>query len=343
MKLAIIALVLAVSLAQTEAYWGYGYGGLYGGYYGGLYGGLYGGYWGGLYGGYGYGYWGKRDVTPPTEVLNRTECIFSNETRMLSCHGPRGIVECSTEVTWTEQFDFRMFGLGLYTPAPSPMKYRVLPRKLDNSGWESASYTVDGQRKYASLYSEGSESGLRVVNRECFVKLIDLIALSNRRELVEVESEQVYVIGDLMWVARMPSEKEEKSVAERDEETRDSEKKSFEERYLPERDEEDDEPRSYEERKSEEFFEKKDMELRKTWENRDDETVKSMLRRLMSETNINTMKTASLKRSIDEIAREMRMMKNMPTDKRTKQAFKRSFKTSSDSQMMRDSKDFSTM
>jgi len=43
--------------------------------------------------------------------------MFSNETRMLSC---------------PEQFNFRMFRLGLYTPAPSPMRYRVLPRKLDN-------------------------------------------------------------------------------------------------------------------------------------------------------------------------------------------------------------------
>lgn len=215
MKVAIIALVLAVSLAQTEAYWGYGYGGLYGGLWGGLYGGLYGGYYGGLYGGYGYGYWGKREVAPPTEILERTECIYSKETRILSCHGPSGIVECGSEITWAEPIEYQMFSIGLYTDAPSPMKYRIMPRKIDNSGWESASYLLDGEKKYASLYlNEERESGLKITDKVCFQKLVDLLALSKRRELVEVESEQVYVIGDLMMAEKMPVE-EEKSKSER--------------------------------------------------------------------------------------------------------------------------------
>lgn len=218
MKVAIIALVLAVSLAQTEAYWGYGYGGLYGGLWGGLYGGLYGGYYGGLYGGYGAGWWGKREVAPPTEVLERTECIYSMEAKTLSCHGPSGIVECNTDMTWTEPIEYQMFSLGLYTEAPTPMKYRIMPRKIDNSGWESASYMLNGEKKYASLYlDEERESGLKVTDKVCFQKLVDLLALSKRRELVEVESEKVYVIGDLMVAKKMPvREVEEETKSERD-------------------------------------------------------------------------------------------------------------------------------
>jgi len=236
MKVAIIALVLAVSLAQTEAYWGYGYGGLYGGLWGGLYGGLYGGYYGGLYGGYGYGYWGKREVSPPTEILERTECIYSIETRMLSCHGPSGIVECSTELTWTEPIEFQMFSLGLYTEASSPMKYRIMPRKVDNSGWESASYLLDGEKRFASLYlNEDRESGLKVTDAVCFQKIVDLLALSKRRELVEVDSEQVYVIGDLMVAKKMPvEEREEETKAQRDIEIEDEDDEEYTKRSVGE-------------------------------------------------------------------------------------------------------------
>jgi hypothetical protein len=215
MKIALIALVLVASLAQTEAYWGYGYGGLYGGLWGGMYGGLYGGMYGGLYGGYGYGFWGKRDVAPPTEILNRTECIYSKEAEMLSCHGPTGIVECKTEITWTTPVDFQMFSLGLYKEASVPMKYRIMPRKIDNSGWESGMYKLNGEKKWASLYVEDEiESGLEVDDKECFQRLVDLLAMSNRKELCEVESEEVYVIGDLMIAKKMPIE--EREAEERD-------------------------------------------------------------------------------------------------------------------------------
>lgn len=214
MKVALIALVLVVSLAQTEAYWGYGYGGMYGGMWGGMYGGLYGGMYGGLYGGYGGGYWGKREVAPPTEILNRTECIYSMEQTILSCHGPSGIVECLTETTWSTPVEYQMFALGLYkdlsAESTTSMKYRVIPRKIDNSGWESGLYELNGEKKYASLYSgEQIESGLKVQDKECFSKIVDLLAMSNRKELVEVVSDEVYIIGDLMVAKKMPVEEEE--------------------------------------------------------------------------------------------------------------------------------------
>lgn len=209
MKFALAALVLVAALAQTEAYWGYGYGGMYGGLWGGLYGGMYGGYYGGLYGGYGYGYWGKREITPPQEVLNRTECIWTRESEVLSCHAPSGIVECHTELTWTLPIEYQMFSLGLYTEAPMPMMWRILPRKIDNTGWESGKYmSNDNTMKYASLYNseELLEKGLRIRSEVCFQRMIDLIATSARRELVEVEGEKLYVVGDLMMAKEMPTE-----------------------------------------------------------------------------------------------------------------------------------------
>ncbi len=70
----------------------------------------------------------------------------------------------------------------------------------------------------------------------------------------------------------------------------------------------------------------------------ENENVKEILRCLLSETNINTMKTASLVRSIDEVTEQMRLMKRClsiknsinskvnadfpPTDKSTKKTKK---------------------
>merc|ERR1719215_1966859 len=116
MKFAIVALVVALSMTQSaDAFWGYGYGG--------------------LYGGYGYGFWGKRDVAPPTSILNRTECVYNQDEDLLSCHGASGVVECKTEMINAHPIEFSVFGLGLLEESENEaIKYNIIPRKVDNSG-----------------------------------------------------------------------------------------------------------------------------------------------------------------------------------------------------------------
>lgn len=211
MKIALVALVLALSLIETEAYWGYGYGGLYGGGYGGLYGGLYSGLYGGLYGGYGLSYWGRRsaDEKVPEQILNRTECAYVVESGLISCHGPSGIVECETQMTWKHPIDFQLYGIGLFEEGKfmseeteTEYRFRIFPRKLDNSGWERGTYRENGVETFASLYfseSAGYE-GLRVKDSKCFFKFATLMNKSARKELSTIsgESKPVTIFGDMI-------------------------------------------------------------------------------------------------------------------------------------------------
>jgi len=229
MKLALIACLLAVSVISSEAYWGYGYGGLWGGMYGGMYGGLWSGYYGGLYGGYGYGYWGKRHTTvaPPQDLKNRTECVFLTTKGVLSCHGPEAMVECPANQTLLNSEQYEMFTIGLFADSETTLRYRIIPRRLDNSGWTKGEYTTG---HFATLYSNGSEClGLDVIETECYQRLVStVLSKSLRREktFVDDETEPVVVIGDLMIAKDLPEDfVHEKRMEEREFE----EKRRFEE------------------------------------------------------------------------------------------------------------------
>jgi len=220
MKLALIACLLAVSVISSEAYWGYGYGGLWGGMYGGMYGGLWSGYYGGLYGGYGYGYWGKRHTTvaPPQDLKNRTECVFLTTKGVLSCHGPEAMVECPANQTLLNSEQYEMFTIGLFADSETTLRYRIIPRRLDNSGWTKGEYTTG---HFATLYSNGSEClGLDVIETECYQRLVStVLSKSLRREktFVDDETEPVVVIGDLMIAKDLPEDfVHEKRMEERE-------------------------------------------------------------------------------------------------------------------------------
>jgi len=204
MKLALIACLLAVSVISSEAYWSYGYGGLWGGLYGGLYGGLWNGYYGGLYGGWGYGYWGKRDaeMMPPQHLKNRTECVFLSSKKMLSCHGPESMLECPAMQTLPNTENYEMFGLGFY--AGKSDMFRIIPRALDNSGWNTGLYDAEAM-KYATLSTSDEFLGVKVTDVKCFDRMVETIfSASNRNEMTFVGGESVRVFGDLMIAKDLP-------------------------------------------------------------------------------------------------------------------------------------------
>jgi hypothetical protein len=205
MKVAIIALVLAVSLAGTEAFWGWG--GMYGGMMGMGYGMM-----GMGYGMYGMGMWGKRGSAEKPVMdeitkmaLKRTECVFTNETNMLSCRGPTGVVECQVE--HYHHSDYKMFGISQVSE--SPVSYELVPRKLDNSAWEWL--MVDGKKVKLSLWSsEYKGFGLRVEENVCFDKMTALLKSSVRNEKIFIGSQQTYILGDLIVADKLPNISEEK-------------------------------------------------------------------------------------------------------------------------------------
>lgn len=204
MKVAIIALLLTVSLAYTQCQvptgsWG-GYGGV------GVYGGVYGLGYSGLLGSYhNLGFYGKRSgaESPETsedahmlKVAERTECVYTKDSGMLSCHGPTLIVECETILNW----DNKAVEFSLYGIAKSDKMFRIIPRKLDNSGWSTEDNVY--------VYMKGEKNilnGLAIKEMECYAKLNELFEDSVRNEKVYLsEKEIVHIIGDLMVADKMP-------------------------------------------------------------------------------------------------------------------------------------------
>lgn len=217
MKVAlIVTLVLAVSLAPTEAFgWG-GWGGGWG--YGGMgWGGMgWGGMgWGGMgWGGYGMGLWGKRDAgESPTEttnvpevILNRTECLYNIDEELLRCKSPIGRTQCETELRWELEDSEMSFGIALFEDL-TENRFRLIGRKLDNSGWFSGVWMSEreGIPSYPSLFTgETSQlKGLRIKEEKCYAEIAEILKGSNRRERVMVgeELKPVVVVGDIMTLA----------------------------------------------------------------------------------------------------------------------------------------------
>merc|ERR1712129_603352 len=108
--------------------------------------------------------------------------------------------------------EFSVFGLGLLEESKNEtIKYNIIPRKVDNSGWESGLYeTVDGEMKMIHLSFDSENNGLRVKDLKCFNKLVshcsliidtELLGMSLRKEMVELGSElsekpTAIIIGD---------------------------------------------------------------------------------------------------------------------------------------------------
>lgn len=222
MKLAIVAVVLAVCLVQsTEAWWGkrifkiiinFNFhlryykiknfllkGGLYGLGYG----------WGGLYGMYGmgmYGLWGKRATTETVpqvipEVMNRTECVYTKESSMLSCKGYTGIVECESSLRWDGPIEAALFGIAdCEEETPVAPHFRILPRKTDNSAWKQDRFLLNTneEKRISLFYSDKlNHMGLKVLDETCFEKLTSLLNASERREKVFVGDETAVLRGEL--------------------------------------------------------------------------------------------------------------------------------------------------
>lgn len=189
MKFAIVTLVLAVCLVQsTEAWWGgLGYG------------------WGGLYG-YAYPFLGKRYAeTMPREIkpdMERTECVYNRNNSMIMCAVHSKMVECKTELRWVKEDskkEFFLYGIG--KSETTPRSYRLFPRTLTNSAWLDNTYNG----KQVSLFSSDKldHLGLRVIDENCFKRMVYLLKMSKRNEKVNVQSEDLmetrtdFIIGDL--------------------------------------------------------------------------------------------------------------------------------------------------
>lgn len=136
------------------------------------------------------GLYGKRATGEETKpevndlivnVSERTECVYTKDVSILSCHGPDMIVECETDLIWDTPVEFHLYGIGKKDTSDMFMIY---PRRLDNSAWSN--------EEHIKLYQseEKNDMGLRVRTRECFDKLKSLFGQSLRNEKVFLDNDE---------------------------------------------------------------------------------------------------------------------------------------------------------
>lgn len=146
--------------------------------------------------------------TPADTTNTRAECQYNKEAKLLKCHGKSGEFECETDFKWYEpETEFNYFGIGMWSESPAEMKFRLVPRKIDNSAWSRDFIKSDGVDKYFSLYFSDkiNDFGMKVKDSKCFDKVVELFKSSLRHEKVSIESEDekdysAWIVGDMVFI-----------------------------------------------------------------------------------------------------------------------------------------------
>ena len=124
------------------------------------------------------------DQVAVERVLNTTRCLYSTESKLLSCTGIGGEVECDAflELSVLGSRTFNFFGIGQlpldydFTKLEL-VKYFIYPRELDNTtylghSWPTTGSTVDLVLHYGET---GVLSGVRVSTLSCWTRLVELL------------------------------------------------------------------------------------------------------------------------------------------------------------------------
>jgi len=149
---------------------------------------------------------------------NSSQCIYRPEVRTLACRGVSGLVECPASLEFGP-FQFEVLGIrrnpikSFVTPVESRF-YELYPRKLDNQTYQN--YTVVSGEKSVELYLYFAEtnttgvSGVRVTERKCFTRLVDVVfSVSKAHHVVHVEgvtTGEVELFGEIL-IAEKPANK----------------------------------------------------------------------------------------------------------------------------------------
>jgi len=149
------------------------------------------------------------DQTAIERVLNTTRCLYSTESKLLSCTGLGGEVECDAflELSVLGSRTFNFYGIGQlpidydFTKLES-VRYFIYPRELDNTTYLGHSWTTTGQEVDLVLYygETGLQSGVRISGLTCWTRLVTLLRGTLTTESVRVTGleTQVPLIGEVL-------------------------------------------------------------------------------------------------------------------------------------------------
>ena len=124
---------------------------------------------------------------------NTTQCVYSSEERRLVCRDGAESVECGVVFDVSalgSRGRFEIFGIERIdngTEEVHSWVYRLFPRRMDNSTYESSECEVEGRRVRLSLYwSENQvDAGFRVEDRQCYERLVGLFRQSTERHVIQ--------------------------------------------------------------------------------------------------------------------------------------------------------------
>jgi len=202
--LSCLVLVLACLVIDTEAqWWGGGRWGGLGGYYRPYYG------WGGYYRPYygGWGWRGYRNIESVGEEV-RAECTYYGAESVLSCKGPKTVVECEVVANFTvfpEKYDY--FGMAFCPKInyeTTDIKWQVFNMYPRTTEWLNNKMKI-GEITYGlGLYYTPIEGlyGFRFTDIECFKDMGRLFISSTWSDKISVSlGESLYsnitIFGDV--------------------------------------------------------------------------------------------------------------------------------------------------
>jgi len=141
---------------------------------------------------------------------NASQCIYSPETRSMSCRGMSGLVECPASMDLPKDVKVEVFGMRRHPVKSMVAKidervFELYPRKLDNSTYLNYTVLVEGKPVELYLYYADSTSetmsGVRVSDKKCFVRLVNVVlsqATTEHEVKVEGTELKVDLFGEVL-------------------------------------------------------------------------------------------------------------------------------------------------
>ncbi|CAF0950857.1 unnamed protein product [Brachionus calyciflorus] len=144
-------------------------------------------------------------------ILNTTRCIYFSESKVFSCQGVGGEVECDafTELSALGSRSFNFLGIGQLPndynfSRVESVRYSLYPRELDNTTYLNYSLPVNGGSVDLNLYfgESATETGIRVASLSCWARLVELLRATVLTDTVRVEDVESVLVGKVVIVDR---------------------------------------------------------------------------------------------------------------------------------------------
>ncbi|RNA32102.1 hypothetical protein BpHYR1_050508 [Brachionus plicatilis] len=143
----------------------------------------------------------------PQVPANTTRCIYFSDSKLVSCQGISGEVECDAfselSVLGSKQINF--FGIrqlvDLNSTEIGSVMFELFPREIENTTYMNNMVQVEGEDERLVMYAgeTGVRSGIRVSSVSCWQRLADLLKSQVEVQMASVDGVEgeVPMIGEV--------------------------------------------------------------------------------------------------------------------------------------------------